>query len=565
MGNIIMASSSHDIAPPKQTWSFFIHELKNTYINVLEFYQTKSSLNNSEQNTLAQLKEYHLMMKDEAQKIINGDADKMDELQKDLQKSEFIKRLEPILANADREIAAYVSELTNTQPENKNSPIAKKELDDAVLIKEFLVEAKTRLSNLLTEKHREPEFLSKITANNSKSALKNAVTINIAEEIKSMMVNGEYIDLINSILHNCISNADSFSENGAINVKVGLVNHKLQIVITDNGPGMPEEVRKKLNKGENIKVEDQASASDNQTQQKQERESNGIGIAGVSELTRKIAGSLVVTTDRSNESHGSVFTWELPAERVLTQAKSVKQMETEAKALEAVKLPPDPDKLILYFIDDNKVNQKMGLSTIKRLLTKNGRSDIECRILKDPLELFKDLEDSKCNYSNIVGIICDENVEQYDTGPGIIVDAIKTHLATTVRLSVLSANTEERKYDGFTHMDKPISPTIIQQFLNDVYKAKPKVIVDSAAVSNSTFATSTTTLLSRLKEHGVKQPTDTGALSSIRSSQDTISKQIGNLSDLTAQRTSITPPPSLPTVNPIQAISIQKKSGIGSG
>ena len=91
---------------------------------------------------------------------------------------------------------------------------------------------------------------------------------------------------------------------GATAVRVALADDKVRIVVEDEGPGVPEEVRQK--------IFDRFARGAEAGRRTKDR-GVGLGLALVAEHVRLHGGSVWVE-DRSNGEHGSRFVIELPTE-----------------------------------------------------------------------------------------------------------------------------------------------------------------------------------------------------------------------------------------------------------
>ena len=116
------------------------------------------------------------------------------------------------------------------------------------------------------------------------------------------MVYGDQ-NMVSTILRNLISNAIKFTRpKGKITVSTKSSRNKIQILVTDNGIGIPEDLAGKL-----FRIDEQVIRTGTANE-----EGTGLGLILSMEFARKNSGSL---TASSKSGKGSIFTLELPRYR----------------------------------------------------------------------------------------------------------------------------------------------------------------------------------------------------------------------------------------------------------
>jgi len=116
------------------------------------------------------------------------------------------------------------------------------------------------------------------------------------------MVYGDQI-MVSTILRNLISNAIKFTRpKGKITVSTKSSRNKIQILVTDNGIGIPEDLAEKL-----FRIDEQVIRTGTANE-----EGTGLGLILSMEFARKNSGTL---TASSKPGKGSIFTLELPRYR----------------------------------------------------------------------------------------------------------------------------------------------------------------------------------------------------------------------------------------------------------
>jgi len=102
------------------------------------------------------------------------------------------------------------------------------------------------------------------------------------------------------VMNNLLSNAIKFSEpHTEINVSIEDINKKLQVAVSDQGPGIPEEELSML-----FKVFSQTSIKS-----KDGEASSGLGLAICKKIIEKHGGEIKVA---SRVGHGTTFSFTLP-------------------------------------------------------------------------------------------------------------------------------------------------------------------------------------------------------------------------------------------------------------
>ncbi|PLX12675.1 MAG: hybrid sensor histidine kinase/response regulator [Marinilabiliales bacterium] len=171
------------------------------------------------------------------------------------------------------------------------------------------------------------------------------------------------------VITNLLNNSLKFTENGTVILRVeqkSLINnkHKLKISIEDNGIGISDEGKEKL-----FKTFSQVSKS---TQR--EYGGTGLGLAISKNLIEMMGGSISV---ESEVGVGSTFWFVVEMESARVQDEIDEEERREIKNSEL----PDK-KLKILLVDDNKINQKIGLGVLKPfdydvVVAENGEEAIQ--------------------------------------------------------------------------------------------------------------------------------------------------------------------------------------------
>lgn len=174
---------------------------------------------------------------------------------------------------------------------------------------------------------------------------------------------------IKQIITNLLNNSLKFTENGKVTLRIELKSvinnkYKLKISIEDTGIGISEEGKEKL-----FKTFSQVSKS---TQRKYG--GTGLGLAISKNLIEMMGGNIFV---ESEVGKGSVFWFIIELESARIQEGINEEEKSEIKNSEL----PDR-KLKVLLVDDNKINQKIGLGVLKPfnyevVVAENGLEAIE--------------------------------------------------------------------------------------------------------------------------------------------------------------------------------------------
>lgn len=124
------------------------------------------------------------------------------------------------------------------------------------------------------------------------------ITIVAPEDSHTLMADSERLE---QVITNLLSNAIKFSpENGAVNIATASVGPMLEVTVSDNGPGVPPEMRDQI--FERFK---QAGANKDA-----EKAGSGLGLSIARAIVVEHGGTIGV---RSNNGKGSIFWFKLPA------------------------------------------------------------------------------------------------------------------------------------------------------------------------------------------------------------------------------------------------------------
>jgi signal transduction histidine kinase/ActR/RegA family two-component response regulator len=152
---------------------------------------------------------------------------------------------------------------------------------------------------------------------------------------------------LRQILLNLLGNAIKFTEAGEVRLTARRTEGALVLAVTDTGPGISEEVQRKL-----FQPFQQADASTTRR-----HGGTGLGLVISRQLAELMGGTLALT---SQLGRGSTFTLTLPLEEVAAEAAELARATAEVPAL------PLPSHVLL--VEDNTVNQLVA----RRLLTSLG-------------------------------------------------------------------------------------------------------------------------------------------------------------------------------------------------
>ncbi|WP_309089304.1 ATP-binding protein [Phenylobacterium sp.] len=266
---------------------------------------------------------------------------------------------------------------------------------------------------------------------------------------------------IRQVLYNLISNAVKFTSEGEVRVAVIRREARLVFEVSDTGVGMDETERNRL-----FESFQQADASTTRR-----FGGTGLGLAICRELVERLGGAIRV---RSRPGDGSVFTVELPLERLGDEASAAAREDEQEAAPQELSRP-----LKVLAAEDNAVNQLV----IRTLLLQVG---VEPTIVGDGAAALQAWRDADWDL-----ILMDIQMPHMDGPTATRAIRDEEHVSGRMRTPIvaLTANAMSHQVDEYlgSGMDGLVAkPIDVQQLL----EAMVKVVDARQAAASPTVAAS---------------------------------------------------------------------------
>ncbi|HSW71759.1 MAG TPA: ATP-binding protein [Gammaproteobacteria bacterium] len=165
----------------------------------------------------------------------------------------------------------------------------------------------------------------------------------IPEHLKLALISGDQVNLLKSIIGNCIENACHYAGGSKIDIIIQSPDKDafFEIIIKDNGPGISAEVLEDIRNSKEVTTD-----------------GNGIGLQGLTAKVKSMNdGEVIIDSFTEAAKHGTQFTWRLPKALVLEPTQPDAFVSTAEEYKESSEDKEKP--YTVYFIDDNKSNRKL--------------------------------------------------------------------------------------------------------------------------------------------------------------------------------------------------------------